>query len=315
MALLADDFLSYMELQRRCSPLTLRNYSHDIKLFETWLRGEYGDHYNVEQATSEIIRQWIIYRLEGDKAMDFAPLSASSMNRTLATLRSMYRYGEEREYIERSPMRAIKPLKASKPLAHFVPERKMGEVRDTYSKPESDLLSEERSWIDERNDLIIEFLYLTGLRLSEIIQVRRDSFSTDYKHIKILGKGNKERIIPIVPSLRSKILSHFSKINHHFICIRVSNYLFLSNRGLPLSISGVYRVVRGRLTEYDIAGRKSPHVLRHTFATHLLNKGADIRVIQELLGHSSLEATQRYTHNSITTLKKTYKKSHPRGGE
>ncbi len=313
MARLADEFLSYMELQKRCSPLTLRNYIHDIELFEQWLRGECGDGAEVEQATTEQIREWIIYRLEGDKALGLAPLSASSMNRSLATLRSMYRYAEEREIVERNPMRTIKSLKSPKPLAHFVPERRMESILEGSSVGEGESGEGGASWIEQRNDLIIEFLYLTGLRLSELAQLRRDSFSADYKHVKVLGKGNKERIVPIVPSLRKKLLSHFSKISPPLICIRSSNFLFLSNKGLPLSTSTIYRIVRKRLTEGDVAGRKSPHILRHTFATHLLNRGADIRVIQELLGHTSLRATERYTHNSVAKLKQTYKKSHPRG--
>lgn len=315
---LAEQFLSYMELQRRCSPLTLRNYIHDITLFEQWLASREQPK-RLEEATTAEIRAWIIYRLEGDEANALSPLSAASMNRALATLRSMYRYAEEREIVERNPTRAVKPLKAPKPLAHFVPEAKMAEVTAGGAKGSGGaevtvaaVAAAEDLTLD-RDALIVEFLYLTGLRLSEVAAIRLSSFSSDYQQLKVVGKGGKERIVPIVPSLRQKILSHISQNKERLICIRASNSLFLSNRGSALSTSSIYRIVRRRLSEAEVTGRKSPHVLRHTFATHLLNRGADIRVIQELLGHSSLQATERYTHNSLSSLRRVYKKAHPRG--
>ncbi len=309
MAVLYDDFLEYMELQRRCSPLTLRNYKRDLELFAEWLRGEYGDTATLECATTEQIREWIIYRMEGGERGE-APLSPSSMNRTIATLRSAYRFGEERGYVKRSPTRSIKALKAPKPLPHFVPQNKMSELltQNINKNKTSD------EWITQRNELLIAFIYLTGLRLSEVASLREESFSADYKQVKVLGKGNKERIVPIIPELRDKILSHFSEIKPLNIWKRSSNCLFLSKQGRPLSASMIYKIIRGELQRGDVSGRKSPHVLRHTFATHLLNGGGEIRVIQELLGHTSLQATQRYTHNSIATLKSSYAKSHPRGG-
>ncbi len=311
---LAEQFLSYMELQRRCSPLTLRNYIHDITLFEQWLAAREHPK-RLEEATTAEIRAWIIYRLEGDEANALSPLSAASMNRALATLRSMYRYAEEREIVERNPTRAVKPLKAPKPLAHFVPEAKMAETieRTTRATEAAEAAEAAEDLTLDRDALIVEFLYLTGLRLSEVAAIRLSSFSADYQQLKVVGKGGKERIVPIVPSLRQKILSHISQNKERLICIRASNSLFLSNRGSALSTSSIYRIVRRRLSEADVTGRKSPHVLRHTFATHLLNRGADIRVIQELLGHSSLQATERYTHNSLSSLRRVYKKAHPRG--
>ncbi len=314
MAGLAESFLSYMELQRRCSPLTLRNYSTDIAYFGRWLAEVDGGDVPLEQVTTEQIREWIIYRLEGDMARGHAPLSASTMNRVLATLRSMYSYAEQRDIVQRNPMRGVKSLKAAKPLAHFVPEGQMAQIIDTIERGEAEAEAEADIYQQRRDDLIIELLYMTGIRVSELAQIESSSFSADYTQLKVMGKGNKERIIPIIPTLRSKILSYITEIKPRLICKRATNSLFLSNRGLPLSVTTIYRIVRRRLTEGEVAGRKSPHVLRHTFATHLLNRGADIRVIQELLGHTSLQATERYTHNSLKTLRGIYKRSHPRGG-
>ncbi len=305
--MLRDDFLSYMELQRRCSPLTLRNYSRDLELFVEWLQGECGEGTELETATTELIREWIIYRMEGSSVS--APLSASSMNRALATLRSTYSWGEKRGYITRNPLRAIKALKATKPLPHFIPQKAMKQLLEKSPKEES----QTPEWIEERNTLIIETLYFTGLRLSEIASLSRDSFSADFKTLRVMGKGQKERIIPILEPLQQKILSHLAKINQLNIWKNQSNCLFLSKQGKPLSTSMIYKIVKSELSKGDVEGRKSPHILRHTFATHILNRGGDIRVIQELLGHTSLQATQRYTHNSIATLRASYNNAHPRG--
>ncbi len=301
---LCRDFLAYMGYQKRCSPLTLRNYTADLERFEEWLRGEYGE---VECATtrSEHIRMWIVTRLDGDQTTE--PVSQGSMNRELATLRSLYRWATARGYIKKNPMRAVQQLRTSTPLPHFIPKSK---IKDVVHNGEEHI---EEDWVRERNDLIIATLYYTGLRLSELASLRTTSFSSDYQTVRVVGKGNKERIIPIVTQLRTKIISHLAQIRTLEIWRSAPDSLFLSSRGRSLSSSMIYRIVRHELSEADVKGRKSPHILRHTFATHLLNSGADIRVIQELLGHRSLQATQRYTHNSIESLQKSYRNAHPRG--
>ncbi len=305
--MLGDDFLAYMECQRRCSPLTLRNYRADIERFERWLREEYGEDVSCEVARTEHIRAWVVCRLDGDRLN--APISAASMNRALATLRSMYRWGVSQGVVERNPMRAIKALKAMQRLPHFIPRDKMEEVVDRDA-----ICSDGEEWIEDRNNLIIATLYYTGLRLSEIASLRVSSFSADFQTLRVVGKGNKERVIPVVEPLRQNFFSHLTQIKQLDIWKRSPDSLFLSKRGTPLSSSMIYRIVRSVLSEAEVQGRKSPHTLRHTFATHLLGEGADIRVIQELLGHTSLRATQRYTHNSIEGLIGTYVDAHPRGG-
>ncbi|MFI3288871.1 MAG: tyrosine-type recombinase/integrase [Rikenellaceae bacterium] len=313
MGSFSEKFLNYMELQKRCSKLTLRNYTADLIRFEKWLMGEAG--VELEATTKEDIRRWIIHRLEGCGSV--APLSASSMNRELATLRSAFRWALSRGYITSDPMRAIQPLKSPTPLPHFIAREKMKDVLqcDLQSNSQSDLQeqSKEEEWIVDRNRFLIEFFYYTGLRLSELTSLRTESFTSDFRSVKVLGKGNKERIIPIIDPLRERIISHLERIK----CLKIwksdSKLLFLSRRGTPLSSSMVYKIIRRELGVASVQGRKSPHVLRHTFATHILNGGGDIRVIQELLGHTSLQATQRYTHNSIASLQSAYSGAHPRG--
>lgn len=304
---LGQDFLDYMEYQKRCSPLTLRNYKADIERFEAWLRGEYGDDACCERARMEQIRAWVVVLLDGTATQ--ASLSPATVNRVVATLRSLYHWAMKEGRIERDPMRKIATLKSAKPLPHFIPKKEMSAIIETEHEEK-----EEDSWITERNTLLIETLYFTGLRLSEIASLRVESFSSDFRTLRVVGKGNKERVVPVVEPLREKIISHLEQIKSLDIWKREGNILFLSKRGAPLSTSMIYRVVRGELSKADVKGRKSPHILRHTFATHLLGEGGDMRVIQELLGHTSLQATQRYTHNSIGALQRAYKKAHPRSG-
>ncbi len=302
---IGGDFVIYMQRQKRCSPLTLRNYIADITRFKEWLRSEYGEDITLEGVRTEHVRAWVVVRLDGDQ--HHAPISPSSMNREIATLRSLFRWATSRGYIARNPMRAIRPLKESTPLPHFIPRNKMEELL-----PSQESESAAPTWRASRNALVIATLYYTGLRLSELSSLRIQSFSSDFRTLKVVGKGRKERVIPIVESLRQNIFLHLDEIKRLNIWKSSSDSLFLSSRGKPLSTSMLYRIVRQELFEASVKGRKSPHILRHTFATHLLNEGADIRIIQELLGHSSLLATQRYTHNSIGSLIKSYSTSHPR---
>ncbi|MFI3259123.1 MAG: tyrosine-type recombinase/integrase [Rikenellaceae bacterium] len=310
LSTLASDFLAFMEFQKRCSPLTLRNYRADLIRFEGWLIEEYGHSINCQTARPEHIRAWIVARLDGDQLNE--PISAGSMNRALATLRSLYRWATSRGDLQKNPMKSIQQLRTATPLPHFIPKSKISEVIDHQSEPRESK-DDDKEWIEDRDSLIIMVFYYTGLRLSELASLRVSSFSTDFRSVRVVGKGDKERVIPIVERLRQKLFSHLSQIKSLLIWRRAPDSLFLSSRGTTLSSSMIYRVVRQRLSEAEVQGRKSPHVMRHTFATKLLGEGVDIRAIQELLGHSSLQATQRYTHNSIASLITTYKTAHPRG--
>ena len=187
----------------------------------------------------------------------------------------------------------------------FVPESRMTTIVSECGPDSEDFQT-------ERNSLIILMFYACGLRLAELVGIDRSDFSADYTSLRVRGKGDKQRMVPILEFLREKILHYLGLIERQNICISSEKALFLTHKGKRISRSVVYRTVQEELTRAGVQGKKSPHVLRHTFATHLLNGGADMREIQELLGHASLQATQVYTHNSIARLREIYAKAHPR---
>ena len=287
------DFIRYLEAERRYSPLTVRNYRHDIELFLAWL-GISDTDSDLRRVTTEDIREWIIFRTEEGR------LSAASINRWLL------RTG----VVSRDVAAPVASLKTSRRLPAFVPESRMSDIV-------SDCEQDCDDFTRERNSLIVLLFYACGLRLAELVGIDRRDFSEDYTSLRIRGKGDKERIVPILEFVREKILHYIGLIERQNICISPEKALFLTHKGKRISRTEVYRTVRDELEKAGVQGKKSPHVLRHTFATHLLNGGADMREIQELLGHASLQATQVYTHNSIAKLREIYTKAHPRekGGE
>ena len=187
----------------------------------------------------------------------------------------------------------------------FVPESRMTTIVSECGPDSEDFQT-------ERNSLIILMFYACGLRLAELVGIDRSDFSADYTSLRVRGKGDKQRMVPILEFLREKILHYLGLIERQNICISSEKALFLTHKGKRISRTAVYRTVQEELDRAGVQGKKSPHVLRHTFATHLLNSGADMREIQELLGHASLQATQVYTHNSIARLREIYAKAHPR---
>ena len=275
------DFVRYLEAERRYSPLTVRNYRHDVEQFLAWL-GVDDARFEPQRITTDDIREWILYRTETGR------VSAASMNREISSLRALFRW-----------------LRTSQRLPAFVPESRMNGI---VSECECD----SEDFVRERNSLIILLLYTCGLRLAELVGIDRDDFSADFSSLRIRGKGDKERIVPILEFVREKILHYIGLIERQNICISSEKALFLTHKGKRISRTAVYRTVQEELDRAGVQGKKSPHVLRHTFATHLLNGGADMREIQELLGHASLQATQVYTHNSIARLREIYAKAHPR---
>mgnify|MGYP000798762596 CR=1 FL=1 len=207
--------------------------------------------------------------------------------------------------VGRDVVHPIPSLRTSQRLPAFVPESRMNGI---VSECECD----SEDFVRERNSLIILLLYTCGLRLAELVGIDRDDFSADFSSLRIRGKGDKERIVPMLEFVREKILHYIGLIERQNICISSEKALFLTHKGKRISRTAVYRTVQEELDRAGVQGKKSPHVLRHTFATHLLNGGADMREIQELLGHASLQATQVYTHNSIARLREIYAKAHPR---
>lgn len=297
------DFIRYLEAERRYSPLTVRNYRHDIELFLAWL-GISDTDSDLRRVTTEDIREWIIFRNEEGR------LSAASINREISSLRSLFRWLLRTGVVSRDVAAPVASLKTSRRLPAFVPESRMSGIV-------SDCEQDSDDFTRERNSLIVLLFYACGLRLAELVGIDRRDFSEDYTSLRIRGKGDKERIVPILEFVREKILHYIGLIERQNICISPGKALFLTHKGKRISRTEVYRTVRDELEKAGVQGKKSPHVLRHTFATHLLNGGADMREIQELLGHASLQATQVYTHNSIAKLREIYTKAHPRekGGE
>lgn len=299
--MLLNEFIRYLEAERRYSPLTIRNYRHDVAQLLAWLDID-DTAESLRRVTTDDIRGWILHRTEE------AHLSASSMNREVSSLRSFFRWLLSRGIVERNVTESVTALRTSRRLPVFVPESRMGGiVRDCEFDTDR--------FQCERNSLIILMLYGCGLRLAELVGINRDDFSDNYTTLRVRGKGDKERLVPILEFLREKILHYLDVIERQNICKSSEKALFLTQKGKRISRITVYRIVKEELGRGGVQGKKSPHVLRHTFATHLLNGGADMREIQELLGHSSLQATQVYTHNSIARLREAYAKAHPREKE
>ena len=299
-----DRFIRYLEAERRYSPLTVRNYRRDLERFFGWLGFDAATD-DPRRITTDDIREWMIRRTEHDR------VSANSMNREISSLRALFHWLQSRGLVERDVVKPVASLRTAHRLPAFVPESRMATVVEHCE--EADSADFER----ERDALILLLFYTCGLRLSELVAADRTDFSDDGRSLRVRGKGDKERIVPILEFVREKISAYREAIERQKICNSAEKALFLTKRGARVSRSTVYRIVQRELKAASVQGKKSPHVLRHTFATHLLNGGADMREIQELLGHASLQATQVYTHNSIARLQEVYARAHPRekGGD
>lgn len=297
---IVDDFLLWLEAERRYSPLTVRNYRRDIDDFLSWqgITREEFEPRNIERTD---ILDWTIYLHEQRH------LASASVNRSVATLRTLWRWMKERGYVEKNITSLISQFKTPRRLPQFVPETRMMELVDALR---ADIDSEE--YLRLRNAVIILLIYTAGLRLSELVEANVDDIASDYSSIRVMGKGGKQRVQPLLEGMAIVLKKYFRQISSQNICIGQKKPLILSQQGERLSRRTVQRVVDRTLKCAGVQGKTSPHVLRHTFATHLLNRGSDLREIQELLGHSSLRATQVYTHTDIERLKETYHTFHPR---
>lgn len=290
---LSKQFLDYLSKEKRYSEHTVAAYSSDLVQFETYLMANFGSDLNqASEISHSYIRSWIVDLMEEG-------ISPRSINRKLSTLKSFFKYLLRNNFVHTNPLQKVSALKVSKRLPVFV------------ESDRADMLFSEVEFKDDyigsRDRLILEMFYGTGVRLSELVNLRLKDINLSKKEIKVLGKRNKERIIPIsdkLVELISTYLKNRPDTKHQ--------YLYLTEKGKQIYTKLVYRLVYKYLAHITTMSKKSPHVLRHTFATHLLNNGADLFAIKELLGHSSLAATQVYTHNSIEKLKEVYKNAHPR---
>lgn len=299
-----ERFLTYLAAERRYSPLTVGNYRRDIERFMAWWCGQGPERTPEDFAgvTTDDLREWIILRTEEEQ------IGAASMNREVSSLRALFRWLRREGLVEQDITTRLRSLKQPRRLPVFVPETRMAEVVDDCRTTHADLRS-------ERDALVIGMLYGCGLRLAELVGIDRNDFSADFRSLRVRGKGDKERIVPIVGELRRQIRSYLDRLAAEGRCDPANPAFFVAMQGGRISRSAVYRLVTRELGREGVQGKRSPHVLRHTFATHLLNGGADMRDIQELLGHASLKATQVYTHNSIAQLQEVYRGAHPRERE
>lgn len=305
-----ESFLGYITSERRYSPLTVRNYRRDVEEFVRWGEEQSGE-FSLLKVEPVDLREWIMALSDERSDKGSGPRrSAASINRTVASLRSMYKFLRREGIVERDLFVAISSLRTPQRLPKFVVE---GDMYRVVERLNEDLRSAE--WLRRRNALIVLMLYGCGLRLSELVSISLSDFDEPMLTLRITGKGSKQRELPVVERLRHEIKQYMADFSDQKICILKQNRLFLSKRGEPISRSDVQRSVARLLRECGVQGKVSPHVLRHTFATHLLNAGADMREIQELLGHSSLRATQVYTHNNIAQLQRAYIDAHPREQE
>lgn len=295
-----DDFLLWLEAERRYSPLTVRNYRRDIDDFLSW-HGTTRDLFEPNDVERSDILDWTIY------LHDERHLALASVNRAVATLRTLWRWLKERGYVEKNITTAVSQFKTPRRLPQFVPETRMMKLVESLR---TDLDSED--FLRVRNAVIVLLIYTSGLRLSELVEANVDDIASDYSSIRVMGKGGKQRVQPLLDGMATVLKKYFRQISSQNICIGQKKPLILSQQGERLGRRTVQRVVDRVLKSAGVQGKTSPHVLRHTFATHLLNRGSDLREIQELLGHSSLRATQVYTHTDIERLKEAYHTFHPR---
>ena len=283
-----ERFLHFLEHEKRYSVHTLKSYSTDLEQFIQFLSSEFQVN-TVKDVNFQFVRSWIARLLSNN-------ISARSVNRKITTLKTYFRFLLQENMIKQSPMQKIISPKTSKKLPVFVEEIKMDELLNEIDFGEG--------FLAQRDRLILELFYFTGIRLSELINLRNKDIDFSNSTILVLGKRNKERLIPLISDIVSKI-KELSTSNK-------SPFLFTTQEGKQISTKQVYRLVNKYLSMVTSLDKKSPHILRHTFATHMLNNGADINAIKELLGHANLSATQAYTHNTIEKLKTVYKQAHPR---
>lgn len=291
--MLLNEFLKYLKLEKRYSSNTVKAYQIDLTQFQDYLEETYES--VLQKAKHPMVRSWLAQMLD----FGFSP---RSVNRKITALKSFYKFLLKKEEIREDPTIKIVSPKMSKKIPSFVEEAQMRKLLD-----ELDFVD---GYAGVRDKLIIELFYSTGIRQAELINLKIKDIDISSRTIKVLGKRNKERLIPLTNVLCQKIDAYL-KLRAE-LPIKDYSYLFLTTKGKRLYPSLVYRQVNHYLSQVTSLDKKSPHVLRHTFATHMLNNGADLNAIKELLGHANLSATQVYTHNTIDKLKKVYNQAHPR---
>jgi integrase/recombinase XerC len=290
-----QSFIQYLQFEKRYSPHTILSYKTDLEQFFAYLISQY-DTPPVSKVTAGFIRSWLA-EMRGEK------ISPKSLNRKISSLKSFYKYLLKIGEVTQTPLTTIVSPKVGKRLPSFVAEKDMETLQEYVEFPDT--------WMGRTDKLLVDLFYATGMRLSELINLKPSHIDEANRQIKVLGKGNKERIIPASKDLIAELFDYY-KSRRGAAIEATTEHLFINEKGKPLYPKYVYNVVKANLSRVTTLQKKSPHVLRHTFATHLTNNGADLNAVKELLGHSSLAATQIYTHNTIDKLKDIYKKAHPK---
>lgn len=290
-----EKFKSHLEAELMRSPHTVRAYIDDITAFETYIAPA-----NIQNAAYADIRSYVMVMVERED-------SARSVNRRISALRNFFDFLVRSEVISKNPCAKIRAIRSSQLLPHFVPQDKINtifEICQAYNQnPKGDS--------DYKATMMLKMLYYTGIRRTELASLDVESIDFSQKFIKFTGKGSIERIVPLTDDFLADI-EQYLQIRAEKICDSNEKALFLGSDGVRIKVWSIYRTVNRVLTLAGVDGKKSPHVLRHTFATHLTAAGVGVRTVQELLGHRSIASTQIYAHNTIETLKKSYNSAHPR---
>ena len=290
-----SNFLDYLLLEKNYSKHTVQAYKTDLNSFIKFVSEKF-DEKSINTVPYAIIRSWIVDLVE-------LGISNRSVNRKISSLKSYYRFLQKTKQIKVNPLAKHKALKVSKKIQVPFSENEINEVIQS--------LKLETNFKGLRDRSIVELFYSTGMRRSELINLSLKDLDLEQSLVKVLGKRNKERFIPLLPSV-IKTIKQYLIVREKHVIAEYKEMLFISKNGAKIYETLVYRIINMYFSKTSSKVKKSPHILRHSFATHLLNEGADLNAVKELLGHSSLASTQVYTHNSIAELKKIYSKSHPR---
>ena len=291
-----DSFINYLEYEKRSSAHTVLAYRKDLEQAQDFVNLSFSID-DLSHCTHPDLRAWIIDLVEQG-------MSQTTVNRKLATLRSFYKFLMRSKIIQKDPTYKLKSLKSPKKLPEFLQETTIESVLEVevYAP----------TFEGQRDRMVLEFLYLTGVRLSELTALKWKDIRLQEEQVKVLGKRQKERIIPLTKSLQRNISEYKKVVEAHFLKVEGEDYFIRSNKGEKAYSMLIYRIVKHYLDLFAQNSKRSPHLLRHTFATHLLNKGADLNAVKDLLGHANLAATQVYTHNSMEKLKTVFEQAHPK---
>ena len=288
-----DSFLQYIQYRKNYSSYTVLSYHNDISQFQTFLLSIYN--LSIDKAETTHIRDWM-ETLRQDKQ------SPASINRKLSALKSFYKYLLREKQVNKNPTDGITSLKKPQKLPVFFRENEIDAASGSHP-------AEEKDFAQARKHIILEILYQTGIRRAELLGIKNSDFNFFSLTLRVTGKGNKERVIPISKELKEKIQSYLILKEEY---IGNTSYFIVTDKGEQAYPNFIYRIVKESMGQVSTQDKRSPHVMRHSFASSLLNNGADINAVKELLGHANLSATQIYTHTSFEQLKESYKKAHPR---